>query len=103
MFGHVAEGSLVQLMASDGPLLLEGARDAAREALAQLDGPPRVALAFSCAARLGLLGDRRADEAAGVSRALAGADVAGFFGYGEFARIVGPTGFHTATVAVLAV
>jgi hypothetical protein len=102
MIGHVPEGSVVHLMASDEGLLLEGAQQAAREAREQLDGPPRAALAFSCAARYPLLGENRAEEASGVSRSLGNVPLAGFFTYGEFGRTVGPTGFHNATVSVLA-
>jgi hypothetical protein len=101
-FAHLPEGALVQVMASDEVLLIEGARQAARDALACLDGPPAAALVFSCCARFELLGDARAAEAEGVSDALGGVPIAGFFTYGEFARIVGPSGFHNATVAVLA-
>lgn len=102
MVGHLPEGALVQVMAADEESLLEGARAAAEEALNGLDGTPRVALTFSCGARFARLGDRRAAEAERVSQALGGAPMAGFFTYGEFARIVGPTGFHNATVVVLA-
>src|SRR5688572_12194950 len=61
------------------------------------------ALVFSCTGRIAPLGAHREFEAAAVTGSLGGAKVAGFFTYGEFARVTGSTGFHNATVVVLAV
>lgn len=103
MFGYVPEQSVVQVMASDSEGLLAGAREAAADAAGQLGRDTRGSLVFSCAARVPVLGDRLRDEAIEISRALHGMPACGFFTYGEFARVTGSTGFHNATVAILAV
>ena len=46
--------------------------------------------------------NRLASEIATVSEGLGGCPAGGFFTFGEFARLTGTTGFHNATVAVLA-
>lgn len=102
MFGYVPEQSVVQVMSSDGAQLLAGARRAAEEARAQLGLAPRGSLVFSCAARVPVLGDRVGEEPVEISDALDGTPASGFFTFGEFARVKGSTGFHNATVAVLA-
>jgi hypothetical protein len=98
----VAEQSVVQVMCSDDESLLVGAREAAESAMASLDGPPRLALVFSCCTRVPLLGDRLAEEVAEISAALGGAPAAGFYTCGEFARVTGSTGIHNSSVAILA-
>ncbi len=102
MFGQVPEQSLVQIMESDPENLIDGARLAGAEAALQLERSARAALAFSCVARVEALGARLDEEARTVSAALGGVPLAGFFTYGEFARVAGSTGFHNATVTVLA-
>lgn len=102
MFGYVGEGAVVRAMDSDCNRLLTAASDAASDALELLEDAPRGALVFSCAARAPTLGDRLAHEMSMVSDRLGGCPAGGFFTYGEFARVTGSTGFHNATVAVLA-
>ncbi|OJF15902.1 FIST signal transduction protein [Couchioplanes caeruleus] len=102
MFGYVSDYSVVQIMESDFEELIDAAGRATAAAVGQLAGPPRGALVFSCTARTALFGDRVDTEAKAVSSALAGAPAGGFFTYGEFARVTGSSGFHNATVAVLA-
>lgn len=102
MFGHVSEQSVVQVMAGDVGDLVEAAGRAATDALGQLTTPPRGGLVFSCTGRVAPLGTQLAAEKAAISAGLSGAPVAGFFTYGEFARVTGSTGFHNATVVVLA-
>ena len=99
----VSEQSILQLMAADDGALIEGARRAARQAIAQLSGPARLALVFSCGSRMPLLGDRAAEEAAAISEELGGATTCGFYTFGEFARTTGSSGFHNSSVSVLAV
>jgi hypothetical protein len=96
------EHTVVQVMATDEQSLLGGARRAAAAAVAQLGDSPRIALIFSCASRVPLLGDRLADEAAAISAGLDGAPACGYFTCGEFARVPGSTGVHNSSVAVLA-
>jgi hypothetical protein len=102
LFGHVSEQSIVQVMAGDSNDLVDAAAAAARDAVDQLESPCRGAVVFSCTGRVAPLGDRVADEVGAVAGALSGGAVAGFFTYGEFARVTGSTGFHNATVVVLA-
>jgi hypothetical protein len=99
----LAEGALVQVMTTDGAALVAGARHAAQDAVAQLDGPPRLGLAFSSIDRVALLGGDPAAQTAGIAEGLAGAPLAGFHGYGQFARRIGPGGFHMTSVTVLAI
>ncbi|GIE77281.1 hypothetical protein Aph02nite_32310 [Actinoplanes philippinensis] len=102
MFGHVSEQSVVQVLAGNCGDLVDAAGTAAATAVQRLGAPPRGALVFSCAGRVEPLGDRVFDEAAAIGDRLGGAPFAGFFTYGEFARVTGSTGFHNATVVVLA-
>jgi hypothetical protein len=97
----VPEQTVLRRMASDPASLLAGAEAAATSALAQLDGPARLAVVFSCCTRLPLLGDRIAEEVEAISGALGGAPAAGFYTCGEFARVSGSTGIHNASVALL--
>jgi len=102
MFGSVPEHAVVQLMTSDSDDLLEGARAASIEAASQLDGDARGVLVFSCVARSLLLGARLPEEHLGISQVLGGAPSCGFYTFSEYARVSGSTGFHNASVAVLA-
>ncbi|MDI6104246.1 FIST N-terminal domain-containing protein [Actinoplanes sp. NEAU-A12] len=102
MFGHVSEQSVVQVLAGNQRDLVEAAGLAAATAAGRLSAPPRGALVFSCTGRVAPLGDSVPDEAAAIAGQLAGVPFAGFFTYGEFARVTGSTGFHNATVVVLA-
>jgi hypothetical protein len=102
LFGHVSEQSIVQVMAGDSNDLVEAAAAAAQDAVGQLESPCRGAVVFSCTGRVAPLGERVADEVGAVAGELSGGAVAGFFTYGEFARVTGSTGFHNATVVVLA-
>jgi hypothetical protein len=98
----VHDQAVVRLLAADHQSLLDGAHRAVTGAVGRLGRPCRGALVFSCAARLQLLGAGIDDEVRTIERALDGAPAAGFFTYGEFARVTGSTGFHNASVAVLA-
>ncbi len=102
MFGHINEQSVVEVMAGDWWDLVDAAEQATIDAIGQLRSPPQGALVFSCTGRVAPLGPRLPDEATAVARGMSGAPVAGFFTYGEFARVTGSTGFHNATVVVLA-
>ena len=78
--------------------------DACEAALDALDGnPPLGLLAFDCIARRGVLGDEGIrDEVDRISGHAGGAPVAGFYTYGEIARVRGSNGFHNQTLVVLA-
>lgn len=102
MFGYIHDQAVLRVMSGDVDELLEGARRAVRGALAQLGRPSRGALIFTCMARLMLLGDRVDEERQALADELGDVTAAGFFTSGEYARVVGSTGFHNASVAVLA-
>ena len=99
----VSDHSILQVMDCDAESLLDGAREAVARAAAELPEPPRLALAFSCASRVPLLGERVADEARTISDELGGAAVCGFFTFGEFARVDGSGGVHNSSVALLVI
>ncbi|WP_165491772.1 FIST C-terminal domain-containing protein [Egibacter rhizosphaerae] len=102
MFSYVHDQSIVRLMGTDATAMLDGARTAVRRAVERLGGEPRAVLVFSCAARAALLGEEAPAEATAVSDELEGVDAVGWFTSGEYALTTGATGFHNATVAVLA-
>ena len=82
------------------------ATDAAgSDALAALGGrPPLGIIAFDCIARRGVLGDEgiRA-EIDRLATIAAGVPVAGFYTYGEIARMRGLRGSHNQTLVVLSI
>lgn len=100
--GHVHDQAVVRVLAADEPRLHAGARRAVTTATAVLGREPRAVLVFSCAIRHAILGQRIGNEIATIADALDGAPAAGFYTYGEFARDYGATGFHNASVSVLA-
>jgi len=91
-------------MEGDEQSILDAAEAAGHDARAGLSGlAPIGMLTFSCAATRTVLGDdgiRR--EVAGLERSAAGTPFAGFYTYGEIARVRGIDGFHNQTVVVLA-
>jgi hypothetical protein len=99
---EVPEGTLVEIMCTDPQGLVDGARHAGLDAVAQLIAPPRLALAFSGVDRVPLLGGSGDAQTVALLEGLDDAPLAGFHAYGEFARRVGPGGFHMTSVSVLA-
>jgi len=97
----VPEQTVIQVMATDADALLDGARRAAADALAELDGPPQVAGVFSCCTRAPLLGDRIGEEVAAIAQTLGDVPAAGFYTCGEFGRVTGSMGIHNSSVALL--
>jgi hypothetical protein len=61
-----------------------------------------VLLAFSCVARLDILGERGTEEAALLQRAAGAVPTFGFYTNGEFARTNSASGYHNATIAAIA-
>lgn len=102
MFGYIHDQAVVRVMNGDRRDLLDGAHRAVRAATNQLDGPPRGALVFSCTARLVLLGDAIDEERQAIRDELGASAATGLFTSGEYCRVTGSTGFHNASVAVLA-
>ncbi|HYY89175.1 MAG TPA: FIST N-terminal domain-containing protein [Chloroflexota bacterium] len=101
---EVPEGGLTWFMEGDEHSVLEATDDACADALQQLGGrSPAGMLAFDCIARRGVLGEegiRR--EIQRIAKHASGAPVAGFYTYGEIARLQGISGFHNQTLVVLA-
>jgi hypothetical protein len=63
---------------------------------------PAVLLAFSCAARAMLLGERIEEEPQRLQRATGDIPSFGIYCCGEFARTVGALGTHNCTLTALA-
>jgi hypothetical protein len=89
--------------------VMEGSPDsllgAAEEAVGASLGARRdagVLLAFSCAARAKILGERAAEEARRLQAAAGDVPVFGFYCCAEFARTVGTLGTHNATLTAVA-
>jgi hypothetical protein len=101
---RVPEDGLAFVMEGDHDSVLDATEEACRQALDALgEVPPVGVLAFDCIARRGVLGDEGiAGEAGCLTRLAPEAAVAGFYTYGEFARVQGMTGFHNQTLVVLA-
>jgi hypothetical protein len=101
---EVPQGGLSWFMEGDEESVLtatDAACSSAVEALAGAD--PIGFLAFDCIARRNVLGEEHIDREVGrVQAQAAGAPIAGFYTYGEFARTRGATGFHNQTLVVLA-
>jgi hypothetical protein len=96
---EVPQGGLAWLMTCDPDTAGAAGFAAVAEAISALDGGrPLGVLAFGSAARPSAAPDRYP-----VARYLSGVPLAGFYGYGEFARARGVTGFHNHALAVLAV
>ncbi|MDQ1290132.1 MAG: hypothetical protein QG622_3698 [Actinomycetota bacterium] len=92
--------SAVQVMSCTQDDLLDGCDDVPLRAFAGRTSS--VLLAFSCVARLRILGDRAAEEAERLQSAAGRVPTFGFYTYGEFARTTSVDGVHNATVTALA-
>lgn len=103
-FAEVPEGGMAWFMRGDETSVMHGTRAAADAALDALGGrSPIGVLAFDCVARHGVLGDEGiVREINLLADRVDGAPVAGFYTYGEIARVQGSTGFHNQTLVVLA-
>jgi hypothetical protein len=102
---EVPAGAVAWFMEGDDDSVLEATDAACEDALEGLgDSAPRGLVAFDCIARRGVLGDDGiGSEIDRVAAHGDGAPVAGFYTYGEIARMRGIQGFHNQTLVVLAV
>jgi hypothetical protein len=102
---EVPQGGLAWFMEGDEDSVLKATDAACTDALEQLDGrAPLGVVAFDCIARRGVLGESGIDAEIGrVAELSGGVPVAGFYTYGEIARLRGISGFHNQTLVVLAV
>jgi hypothetical protein len=100
----IPEGSVIRITESVAERQVESAREAARRALAQLEGRKAAgAIVFDCICRNLILEKDFARAVQGMSDELGGAKLAGFETYGEIAMDVGDmSGFHNTTSVVLA-
>ncbi len=102
--GAIDHGGLTWVMTGDEASILEATDAACRDALDGLGGGTPVGLlTFSCAALRAVLGDggiRKEGERLDIWAD--GIPFAGFYTYGEIARVRGIDGFHNQTLAVLA-
>ncbi len=99
----IAEGAVVRITESTPEKQIESAREAARRAHAQLEGPAAGALVFDCICRNLILGKDFGSAVHGMSEELGGVPLAGFETYGEIALAAGDmSGFHNTTSVVLA-
>jgi len=101
---EVPQGGLAWIMEGDADSVLEATAAACTQAVDGLSGrAPLGFLAFDCIARRGVLGDGGIrQEVERISSYSQGAPIAGFYTYGEIARIRGVSGFHNQTLVVLA-
>jgi hypothetical protein len=101
---EVPQGGLAWIMEGDADSVLAATAAACTQAVEGLSGhAPLGFLAFDCIARRGVLGDGGIrKEVARITSYSQGAPVAGFYTYGEIARIRGVSGFHNQTLVVLA-
>jgi hypothetical protein len=102
---EVPQGALVWVMQGHAQSVLEATDAACGDSLAALGGrPPLGMIAFDCIARRAVLGERGIQsEISRLAAMASGAPVAGFYTYGEIARVRGVRGFHNQTLVVLAI
>jgi hypothetical protein len=100
----IDHGGLTWAMAGDEQSILEATDSACHDALEGLHGNAPVGmLTFSCAALRAVLGsDGIQRESERINKWADGVPFAGFYTYGEIARVRGIDGFHNQTLAVLA-
>jgi hypothetical protein len=97
-------GALVWAMTGDEDSILVATEAACAKAIEGLDGrEPIGLLTLSCAALRAVLGeDGIQRETERIHKSVGGAPFAGFYTYGEIARVRGIDGFHNQTLVVLA-
>jgi hypothetical protein len=100
----IDHGGLVWALTGDEESIMAATDAACEQALAGLGGrEPLGLLTFSCAALRAILGDEGIQrEGDRLAKWAAGVPFAGFYTYGEIARIRGIDGFHNQTLAILA-
>jgi hypothetical protein len=100
----IDDGGLVWAMEGDETSVLKATDMACHDALEGLEGEPALGmLTFSCAALRVVLGEEGIKrEGERIEKWAGRAPFAGFYTYGEIARVRGIDGFHNQTLAVLA-
>lgn len=100
----IPQGALVWIMEAEEADLVGAVAEAHASAVEGLAGEPMCGLvAFDCGARYALLGtDGAAREVDELVRLVGDVPIAGFYTYGEIARIRGARGLHHLTLVLLA-
>lgn len=98
----VPNGSMAWAMRGTADSILQATDAACTAAIEQLDGPPVGLIAFDCVARRGQLNQDQIYAGLDSLQKKVGAPIAGFYTYGEFARVKGASGFHNQTLVTLA-
>ncbi len=103
--GEVPEGATVSFVNGTPESYVEAAREAARMALAGLEGATLAGvLVFSCITRGRVLGERYPEELEAIREVFGDVPTAGLLSYGEIARIPGKLdGFHNSTLVLVAI
>jgi hypothetical protein len=107
--GDVPDGARVHITTTNRDQILDATRTSFQHALndfpksSGVEGKPALALCISCAGRKQILGSRTQEEARIVNELLAGVPAAGFYGYGEIARLGedGISHYHNETFTTL--
>src|SRR5947209_16974261 len=107
--GDVPDGARVHITTTNRDQILAATRSSFQHALDDLPndsgggGKPALALCISCAGRKQILGSRTQEEARIVNELLGDVPAAGFYGYGEIARLAkdGVSHYHNETFTTL--
>jgi hypothetical protein len=108
--GDVPEGARVHITTTNRDQILDATRTSFQHALDGFPrdsaggiGKPALALCISCAGRKQILGSRTQEEARIVNELLGDVPAAGFYGYGEIARLTkdGISHYHNETFTTL--
>jgi hypothetical protein len=103
LIADMPQGGMASFLRGDDDSVLGATDRACEAALDAIGGAPIGMLAFDCVARRGVIGDDGiGHEIHRILGHAAGGELAGFYGYGEFARTRGINGFHNQTLVVLA-
>ncbi len=107
---EIPEGSDIQLMVGSREEAVKVAKEAAQNAMGQLDGAePKAVIIFNCIARSKLFGERSGDEISAIQEAIGPqVPLIGFYTYGEQAPLGGEVrnlekcnpAFHNETVVI---
>jgi hypothetical protein len=107
--GDVPDGARVHITTTNRDQILAATRSSFQHALDDFPndsgggGKPALALCISCAGRKQILGSRTQEEARIVNELLGDVPAAGFYGYGEIARLAkdGVSHYHNETFTTL--
>ncbi len=105
MVAEVPQGALACLTEGNDLSILKAAADSTEAAIQAIGGnSPAGLLVFDCVSRRSALGESRIrEETDRIAACSAGIPMAGFYTYGEIARIKGSGGFHNQTLVTLAI